>query len=466
MSCFFQKKLMRFFCLLLLTCFFYETGILTVDAQNSTQYHFYQQYVSKEFHKGRREALRDKLSPNSAAIFFTNPVRNRSNDVDFPYHQDPDFYYLTGFSEPDACLLIFKENQKISDFIDNEYIIISPYDPKEELWNGKQLGHEGVKSVLGINSVITTVEFKKLKIDFSSFDNIYFSGTESEWFKNVINKSEWKTKVNETSLTNFMASLREIKSGTELKVLQKAIDITIDAQIEVMKALEPAMKEYEIQSILEYVFLKNGAKVGFPSIVGAGENSCILHYTSNNKSINTNEMLVVDIGAEILGYTADITRTIPSDGNFSKEEALIYNLVLDAQKAGIEECKPSQSFESPKNAATKIIKDGLLKLGIINNPDDYRQYFMHGVSHYLGLDVHDVGNYGKLASGNVITVEPGIYIANGSPCDSKWWNIGVRIEDDVLITKDGFEILSGKLPKEIKEIEEIMKGKSVFNDTK
>jgi len=224
-----------------------------------------------------------------------------------------------------------------------------------------------------------------------------------------------------------------------------------------MKNIQPDMAEYETEAIIEYVFKKNGAEYpGFPSIQGSGENSCILHYTSNRRPLKNGGLLVSDVGAEYHAYTADVTRTIPPSGKFSKEERLIYKLVLDAQDAGIEVSRAGNTFWEPHRAALKVITDGLMKLKIIEDASEVGNYFMHGTSHYLGLDVHDAGLYMPLAPNQVITVEPGIYIAEGSNCDPKWWNIGVRIEDDILITTGEPENLSARAPRSIDEIEKLM----------
>ncbi|MBL4657887.1 MAG: Xaa-Pro dipeptidase [Flavobacteriales bacterium] len=254
-----------------------------------------------------------------------------------------------------------------------------------------------------------------------------------------------------------MASLREVKLDEEMVLLRKAIDITCNAQRNLMQKIKVGHAEYQAEALIEYVFKSEGAEYpGFPSIVGAGENSCILHYTANRKKLLANDLVVVDIGAEYHGYSADVTRTFPVNGKFSKEQMLIYNIVLEAQEAGIKACIPGNRFWAANNAATAVIKKRLFQLNLITERHQYRDYFMHGTSHYLGLDVHDVGLNGNLKEGNVLTVEPGIYIPKGSPCDPKWWNIGVRIEDDILITKTGYEVLSDCIPKSVKEIEELM----------
>jgi len=201
----------------------------------------------------------------------------------------------------------------------------------------------------------------------------------------------------------------------------------------------------------------------YPSIVGSGKNTCTLHYTTNRRKMEKNDLLVADVGAEYHGYCADVTRTMPVNGKFSEEQKIIYNIVLEAQQAGIKKCRKDSAFNAPHKAAVEIVRERLLALHIIDKPADYRKYFMHGTSHYLGLDVHDVGIYSPLIPGNVITVEPGVYIPEGSPCDKKWWNIGVRIEDDILITEQAPEILSDCIPRTVEDIEKLMKEESLFN---
>ena len=227
-----------------------------------------------------------------------------------------------------------------------------------------------------------------------------------------------------------------------------------------MKQMNPEITEYQAQAIVEYVFRMNGAEYpGFPSIIGSGENSCTLHYTTNRKPLKAGELIVCDIGAEYRGYTADVTRTIPANGVYSKEQAVIYNIVLEAQEAGIRECKVGNAFYATNIAASTVISQRLIELGIIQSPAELKRYLIHGVSHYLGLDVHDAGTYGEFQPNTVITVEPGIYIPSGSPCDPKWWGIGVRIEDDILITETEPVNLSDCVPRTIEEIETLMNRK-------
>jgi Xaa-Pro aminopeptidase len=225
------------------------------------------------------------------------------------------------------------------------------------------------------------------------------------------------------------------------------------------------MYEYELQAVIEYCFAKNGAEYqGFPSIVGSGPNSCILHYEANRRKMQDGDVVVMDIGAEVEGYSADVTRTIPVKGTFSQAQREIYEIVLRANEESIKEFKPGASPTSPSQKAYDIIAEGLMKLGITKNKDDARTYYMHGLSHHIGLDVHDPGPWGKpYAPGMILTDEPGIYIPEGSPCDKKYWNIGVRIEDDVLITPEGNRVLSAGAPKSVKDIESLAKKKGLGN---
>jgi Xaa-Pro aminopeptidase len=270
--------------------------------------------------------------------------------------------------------------------------------------------------------------------------------------------------INGYTLDGVMNTLREVKTPEELKLLRKAIDISAVGQIEVMKAMHPGMSEKELQGIHEFVYKKYGAEFeGYPSIVGAGNNGCVLHYVENNKTKVGNDLVLMDLGAEYHGYTADVTRTIPASGKFTKEQKAIYELVYQAQEAAFKLCLTDSSVQAPGRVARQVINKGLKQLGIIADENERHLYFPHGTSHHLGLDVHDRSNHGNLKPGMVITVEPGIYIPEGSKCDKKWWGIAVRIEDDILITEKGYENLSKMAPRKAEEIEALMAKSSVFN---
>lgn len=504
-------------------------------------------FLSPEFHKERRDLAREKMPANSVAVFFANAVRNRANDVDYSYHQDPDFYYLTGYNEPNSVLLIFSDSQtdeKGNEF--NEAIYVQKRDPSAEQWDGKRLGVEGVAK-LGFEYVFNGGEFQNIKLDFTAFDKVLVFDFKNDYrdtskkadlydlvsiFKEKANyppdysvekqelyatlntveieksaavaknladyikdkehlkndyllngyvnaedehirmelQEKMTLKINtdnfsSSKLNQIMSTLRETKTEEELILLKKAVEISAVGQVEVMKAMHPNMSETEIQGVHEYVYKKYGAEhEGYPSIVGGGNNGCILHYIENNKTKVGNDLVLMDLGAEYHGYTADVTRTIPANGKFSAEQKLIYDIVYNAQEAGIKASIVGAPFGAPGKAARKVVTDGLLKLGIILKPEDDRIYFPHGTSHYLGLDVHDKGTYGPFKANTVITVEPGIYIAEGSDCDKKWWGIAVRIEDDILITTDGPVNLSGMAPRTTEAIEALMKQPSPLDD--
>ena len=266
-------------------------------------------------------------------------------------------------------------------------------------------------------------------------------------------------------LKKFLTNQREIKTEEEIELIRTAVKISSIGQYEVMKAAKPGMSEREIQGLHQYIYKRYGsAHEGYPSIVGAGENSCVLHYISNDKTDIKNQLILMDLGAEYRGYTADVTRTIPVSGKFTFEQKQIYEIVYDAQEAGIEIAKKGNSFSQIYQATKKVATEGLMNLGILKKPEDIRTYFPHGVAHHIGLDVHDPGNYGLLSENMVITVEPGIYIPEGSDCDPKWWSIGIRIEDDILITEDGNENLSKYAPRELKLIEKTMKLDSALDN--
>ena len=454
--------------------------------------------LSSEFHQERRDALRAKMPNNSVAVVFANPVRNRANDVDYVYHQDPNFYYLTGHQEPHSMLLLFKEKQRINGKNVNELIFVQPHNALAELYNGDRLGKEGAVQ-LGIASALEGPDFQGLDVDFSTFDKVLFydflgdvrdtpeEGDLYELIKTFQQKANYPqdeelslavepqyNNLDVLTLDSLMQELREIKSPEELDLLRKAVTISALGQREVMKALEPGMSEREIQGMHEFIYKKYQAEYeGYPSIVGAGHNGCVLHYIDNYKpSVEDGELILMDLGAEYHGYTADVTRTLPVNGKFSPEQKQIYDLVYRAQEAGIAQCRAGNTFKSIYEATLQVINEGLVELGIYKSldPEDIinpatgrNRYYPHGCCHHIGLDVHDKGTYDTLQANMVVTIEPGIYIPEGSPCDPKWWNIPVRIEDDFLVTPNGCENLSEAAPRKSEDIEALMKEPSFFN---
>jgi Xaa-Pro aminopeptidase len=443
-------------------------------------------YLTADFHAGRREALRNIMPGNSVMVIFAYPTRTFSNDVEYLYHPNPDMYYFSGYKEPHSLLLIFKDEQ--TDSTGNKYselLFVQKRNAQAEQWTGKRLGVEGAKEKLGITMAFNGTDFKKFAIDFSSFNKIIFdkipadipNGWDNADLFDLIQQFKEKAALPDKPVDekrydsrlyrDLTAQLREIKTPEELDLLRKAVEISCQGQNEVMKAVNPNMSELEIQGLHEYVHKKHGAEgVGYGSIIGAGENGCILHYMENSKTKVGTSMLLMDVGAEYHGYTADVTRTIPVDGKFSGEERKIYQLVYDAQEAAFKTLKDGSKWADATAAAQEVIADGLLNLGIIKNKNEVRKYYPHGLGHHIGLDVHDRGTYDKLKKDMVITIEPGIYIPEGSNCDKKWWSIAVRIEDDLLITENGYELLSRFAPRKIEDIEKKIAEKSAVDDFK
>jgi Xaa-Pro aminopeptidase len=347
------------------------------------------------------------------------------------------------------------------------------------------LGAEGAKEKLGIRMSLNGEEFINFPIDFSKFSKVIYDRIPID-IPNSQDKSDLydlvqlfkkksampeqltqQTKFDTKLYREFTGKLREIKTSEEMVLIRKAVEISCLGQNEVMKTLRPDMSELEIQGLHEYIHKKYGAEeVGYGSIIGAGENGCILHYMENTKTRIGTSMILMDVGAEYHGYTADVTRTVPADGKFSAEEKAIYQLVYDAQEAAFKLLKDGGKWTDAGNAARDVIAEGLVKLGIIQDKKDVGKFYPHGLSHHIGLDVHDRGFSNTFKKGMVITIEPGIYIPEGSNCDKKWWNIAVRIEDDALITQDGYELLSAFAPRKIEDIEKMIAQKSVLDNYK
>jgi len=516
-------------------------SLLTLFA--SAQENLPTDYLTKEFHKGRRDAFRELMPANSIAFIFSYPQRVFSNDVDYVFHQNPDLYYLTGYKEPDAVLVLFKENQGNGDSSYNEVFFVRQRNAMQEMWTGRRLGVEGVRKQLGFEKVYNGQDFASFPIDVSKFNvvitDVLPSGISEEKsgsnlatlvdvLRGKLGSAAADTSMHEllqyaarnlttTNLPNFKQyiermkeqrpalksnpviqfilkdpsasqldslktelkkdkwgidyfseitiALRQIKTPEEMVLMRKAAMISAVAHTEVMKAVEPTMSEREAEGIQLYVHKRYGSEdEGYPAIVGVGGNSCILHYQENSSLKLNNQLLLMDVGAEYHGYTADVTRTIPAKGKFSPEQRAIYQIVYDAQEAVIQLCKEGTPIADLNKKAKEIIAEGLMKLGIIKTREEADTYYPHGCSHFLGLDVHDKGDYGTTLKQNmVLTVEPGIYIPENSKCDKKWWNIGVRIEDDILVKKDGFENLSVYAPRKIEDIEKMSALRSGFN---
>ena len=453
----------------------------------STNYSYTQEYfddLGPEFHKKKRQEFRSLMPANSVAFIFTSPIMKRSNDTDYMYHQDPNFYYLTGWREPHGVLVIFKDDQFDSDGSYNEIMYVRERNEYREMWDGRRLGIKGAKK-MSFDRVKLRSEFIENTISIENFSNILNTNIRDDVrdfkddkydlfdiqnkFQEIVSKKEsdilgdLNKQFFSSSINQIMSKLRQTKDPLEIELLTKAIRISALAQIEVMRAIHNDMTEREVQGIHEFIYRKYGAAhEGYNSIVGAGGNACVLHYVTNEDMDIKDKLILMDVGAEYRGYTADVTRTIPVNGKFNNEQKIIYDLVYKSQEEAIKEAIIGNSFNDIYLKSYDIIAKGLIDLGIINDYREARKYYPHGVSHHIGLDVHDPGSR-DLMENMVITVEPGIYIPENSNTDPKWWNIGVRIEDDILITNSGPVNLSIDAPRRSDEIEVIMAQDSPIN---
>jgi Xaa-Pro aminopeptidase len=432
-------------------------------------------YLSADFHRSRRTLVSDALPENAVALFFSSPTRNRQNDVSYEYRQSSDLLYLTGSEEPGTVLLLAPDGVTVDGVRAREVLFVPPRDPSQEVWLGRRYGAERAMEQLGLELAVEATRFEEIVSPLlrSPRHHVFHLEIPSAIAPRTPLAGQVETflahiepgRSDGSMLRGLLDELRTVKTEEEMRLLQKAIDITAQAHREVMTQVRPGWAEYEIEALVEYTFKRLGAEhPGFPSIVGSAENSVILHYETNRRTTEPGDVVVIDIGAEYHGYTADITRTVPVSGRYSPEQRAIYEVVYAAQEAGIEASQAGNAFYAPHQAAQRVLAEGLARLGLISGPTDQaglRRFFMHGTSHYLGLDVHDVGSGGAMLPGTVITVEPGIYIAAAEDIDPKWWNIGVRIEDDILITEDGPVLLSRAAPRQIDEVEALMGSRPV-----
>jgi Xaa-Pro aminopeptidase len=428
-------------------------------------------------YKSRRNKLAKAIGKDGVAIIATADLSTRTNDTDYPFRSDSDFYYLTGFLEPNSLMLLAPGRPE------GEFILcVRPKNPLMETWEGHMEGLNGVIKnydvdqsfdIANIDVVLKDLLYGKEKIFYSIGKNNFYDEKVTEVFK-VLRESQRQGGVvpNEiVSIDTIIHEMRQIKSRKEIQLMKQAARIGVEAHLRVMRECKPSIFEYQIEASINHQFGQYGAVPSYNSIVASGDNACTLHYVENKSQMKEGDLLLTDAGCEFQMYASDITRTIPISGQYTKEQKAIYSIVLEAQISAINSVKPGQTFENMQKNCIEIITRGLKKLGILKGSEaklieeeSYKEFYMHGIGHWLGIDVHDVGSYvnekGRskpFAPGMVITVEPGIYISKKSKSiDKKWKGIGIRIEDDVLITSSGCEVLSGKLPKEIDAIEAIM----------
>ena len=411
-------------------------------------------------HQNRRKELLSKLDDNAVVIVSTNSEQKRNSDVNYPFRPDSNFWYLTGFIEPDA-IAVFSKN--------NYTIFLKPKDITKEIWNGLRLGVEmAPKTLLANNAYDIDTFLDKIESLLTSESSLYFDAPGNIGWKDVSSTNKLNQSIalkfrNRTQLLDpYLSEMRLIKDSTEIQHMQTAADLASKAHMQAMIRTRPGLYEYHITAEFDTLFRKEDSEHSYPPIVAGGENACILHYNENNKLLNDGELLLIDAGCEILGYASDITRTFPINGKFSEPQKEIYEIVLKAQKSAIASIVPGEAVNKPHEVACDVITQGLIKLGIMDDASSLRDFYMHGTGHWLGLDVHDVGTkeidntIRKFKVGMVTTVEPGIYIRKSDKVDPKYWNIGIRIEDDVLVTEDGHHILSKAAIKELEDIEQLM----------
>ncbi len=429
-----------------------------------------------EYAKRRKQLMR-QLGPQSIVILPAAKEQPRNGDAVYPFRQQSDFYYLTGFDEPDAVLVLLPKRKE------GEYILFNrPHDRAHEIWDGPRAGQEGARKKYLADQSFPIEQLEALLPDLLlGRKEIHYPLGLNRAFDTLLNQcvNQLRAKVRGgipspeafIDIAPTLHEMRLIKSPAEIALMQKAVNITHEAHVRAMRACKPGMHEYELDAELSYTFKRHGAiQPAYNSIVGAGRNTCVLHYIANNKKIADGDLVLIDAGAEYANYAADITRTFPANGRFSAEQRAIYNLVLKAQAAAIKLIKPGVSFMAMQTAIIKVITQGLVDLGILRGnvaklieKQAYLPYYMHKSGHWLGLDVHDVGRYRvnnkwrTLQPGMVLTVEPGIYLSADIPGLAKrWHHIGVRIEDDVVVTRKGCDVLSRKIPKSIADIEKLM----------
>ncbi|MEB3300262.1 MAG: aminopeptidase P N-terminal domain-containing protein [Candidatus Sericytochromatia bacterium] len=414
----------------------------------------------------RRKRFLEQMG-HGIAILPTRPHAVRSNDVEFPYRFDSDFWYLTGFGEPDA-VAVFVPGREAGEFI----LFVPPRDPEREVWTGRRAGVEGALARFGAHEAHALDDLDKVIPELlKGQERVWFPwGRDPHWDERVrgwIEGLRGKTRMGLTppaELVDPLPRLHEMrlfKQEDEIILMRRAAEIAAEAHKAAMRAARPGGHEYELQATLEYVFRMRGSQgPSYHPICGSGANACILHYNQNDGPLNEGDLVLIDAGCEVEGYASDITRTFPVSGTFSPEQRAVYDVVLAAQQAAIARCVPGTAFDDVHAAALEVLVAGLADLGILQGTRDeliasgaYRPYYMHRTSHWLGLDVHDVGTYrqqGKsrtLQPGMVLTVEPGLYLAAGTPgLDARWHDIGIRIEDDVLVTADAPVVLTAGVP--------------------
>jgi Xaa-Pro aminopeptidase len=426
----------------------------------------------------RRRVRLAEIIGNGVAIVPTAPERARNRDSHFPYRFDSYFYYLTGFTEPEAVFVL------IGGSTPRSVLFCRTKDPEREIWDGFRHGPQAARAEFAMDDALAIAaldeELPKLLADR---ERVFFSlGADPSW---DVRLTSWLNAVRAQARTGVSApaevvdlrsaldAMRLIKDAHELDTMRKAATISAQAHCRAMRHARPGLREYEIEAELLHEFTRNGAQSpAYSSIVASGANACVLHYVSNRDVLGAGELLLIDAGCELDGYASDITRTFPVDGRFEGPRKALYELVLEAQLRAIDAVRPGARFSDPHQAAVRVLVQGLLDLKLLaGEPEEviesgaYKRFYMHRTGHWLGLDVHDAGEYGAegkwkpLAPGMVTTVEPGLYVRPAEDVPEAFWNIGIRIEDDVVVTAEGNEVLTALAPKSVADIEALMRSR-------
>ena len=422
------------------------------------------------------EEFMRRMAPKSVAIIPGAHDTRRSNDTHYRFRQDSDFFYLTGFEEPDSVAVIKADAEK------KYTLFVRPRDPEREIWDGRRAGVEGAKSEFGADESFPIAEFESKLTEFLDGAGVlyYRLGVDSDLDNTIIKEISRMRSSNRKPVhppqtivdpATIVHEMRVVKSEDEIAIMQRSADIAAEAHCEAMKVVRPGMQEYQIEALIEQVFRRHGASgPAYTSIVGGGPNATVLHYINNDGELRDGDLLLLDAGAEYKGYASDITRTFPINGRYTKAQREIYDLVLKAQMACVEMVRPGVTHDQLKQHSIEVLTEGMVELGLLEGKTEdlikekkYEKFYMHGLGHMLGIDVHDVGCYyygtesRALEPGVVMTVEPGIYIApDTKDVPEKYLGIGVRIEDDVLCTNNGPRVLTTKVPKHAEEIEALM----------
>jgi Xaa-Pro aminopeptidase len=427
-------------------------------------------------HLQSRRATLASLMGQGVAIIPTAPEALRNRDTHYPYRYDSYFYYLTGFSEPEAVLVVMAGDTPKS------ILFCRDKDMEREIWDGFRHGPAGALAEFGVDEAYSISELdSRMSALLANQPALYFSlGADAAWDQRVtgwINdlRSQGRTGVSAPAAIRDVRALldemRLIKSPQEIAIMRRAAVISAEAHVRAMQATRPGKHEYEIEAELLHTFYRHGSQYpAYTSIVAGGANACVLHYVANNAPLKDGDLLLIDAGCELDGYASDITRTFPVNGRFNAAQKDVYELVLAAQYAAIAQVNPQSHWNAPHEAALKVLAQGFIDLGLcrgtvdaVLESGDYRQFYMHRTGHWLGLDVHDAGEYKRdgewrtLQPGMVLTVEPGCYIRPADGVPEAFWNIGIRIEDDALVTADGCDIITEAAPKTVAAIEELMR---------